>query len=75
MDADGDAAAPVSHLVSALHARDLPPRVLGAHRELRRGLMPQLDAIDTRLARQARSLEWLRKHESAEEEAPRRAAG
>jgi ADP-heptose:LPS heptosyltransferase len=28
--ADGDAAAPVSHLVSALHARDLPPRVLGA---------------------------------------------
>jgi alpha-L-glutamate ligase-like protein len=40
-----------------------------------RGLMPQLEAIDTRLARQARSLEWLRKHEPAEEEVPRRAAG
>jgi alpha-L-glutamate ligase-like protein len=40
-----------------------------------RGLMPQLQAIDARLARQARSLEWLRKNEAAEEELPRRAAG
>src|SRR5947209_8236114 len=40
-----------------------------------RGLMPQLEAIDARLARQARSLDWLRKHEAAEEGLPRRAAG